>query len=212
MPVVAWMMIALGAWLLDSAVKGRAPISTLKDIIGSGSLANRNAHLDRGAVVVPTSATTSSSSASASPQGIPGPTSGGTGAANDNSGPPNTARPPGDVNTWISQAFAILEANGVSPSQLDANAMAQIINGESSGDPYAINRYDINWQNGHASKGVAQTIPETFNAHSLPGYTDIWNPVDNIIASVRYQIATYGSMANTPGVASINSGGGYRPY
>ena len=43
-----------------------------------------------------------------------------------------------------------------------------------------------NAQAGHPSKGLMQCIDSTFNAHSLPGHTDIYNPVDNIIAGVAY--------------------------
>jgi SLT domain-containing protein len=57
-----------------------------------------------------------------------------------------------------------------------------------------------------------QCIDSTFNAHKLPGHNDIWNPVDNIIAGVRYSVSRYGSLGNVPGIKAIHSGGGYVGY
>jgi SLT domain-containing protein len=57
-----------------------------------------------------------------------------------------------------------------------------------------------------------QTIGPTFASNALPGHGDIWNPVDNIIAGVRYSISRYGSVSNVPGVAGLRSGGGYQGY
>lgn len=65
---------------------------------------------------------------------------------------------------------------------------------------------------GHPSKGLMQCIDSTFNAHKLPGHDDIYNPVDNIIAGVRYTIDRYGSIANTPGLQAMSQGGGYVGY
>lgn len=38
MIIVGWLVVALAAWLLDSAVRNRAPIATLKEIVQSGEL------------------------------------------------------------------------------------------------------------------------------------------------------------------------------
>lgn len=65
---------------------------------------------------------------------------------------------------------------------------------------------------GHPSKGLMQCIDSTFNAHKLPGHNDIYNPVDNIIAGVRYTMSRYGSIANTPGLQAMSHGGGYVGY
>ena len=94
----------------------------------------------------------------------------------------------------------------------EAASLHQIIQHESGGDPNAINNYDINAQEGHPSIGLTQTIQPTFNSYALPGHGDIRNPVDNIIAGVRYALARYGSLDNVPGVAAVHHGQSYVGY
>jgi cell wall-associated NlpC family hydrolase len=36
--IVGWLAVALAAWMLDSAIRNRAPISTLKEIVQTGQL------------------------------------------------------------------------------------------------------------------------------------------------------------------------------
>ncbi|WP_051944467.1 lytic transglycosylase domain-containing protein [Streptacidiphilus rugosus] len=99
-----------------------------------------------------------------------------------------------DLSGWIAQAQAILAADGdhVPPAAaISARAMT-----ESSGNPNAINNWDSNAAAGTPSKGLMQTIDSTFATYALPGHTDIWNPVDNIVAAVRYANATYGAFEN----------------
>ena len=57
-----------------------------------------------------------------------------------------------------------------------------------------------------------QTIDSTFNAYKMPGMNDIWNPIHNAVASIRYTQARYGSIFKTPGIASMAKGGGYQGY
>jgi SLT domain-containing protein len=40
-------------------------------------------------------------------------------------------------------------------------------------------------------------IYPTFNTWALPGHTNVMNPVDSIITSVRYANHTYGAFENT---------------
>ncbi|BDU05239.1 transglycosylase SLT domain-containing protein [Nocardia cyriacigeorgica] len=126
-------------------------------------------------------------------------------------GPPRTM-PSGRQSQWIDQAMRVLAENGYDTTQIDRSAIAAIIQHESSGNPHAINLWDSNAAAGIPSKGLMQTIDPTFNAYSLPGHRDIWNPVDNIIAGVRYSIDRYGSVSNVPGIASMREGGAYMGY
>ncbi|MBU3066846.1 transglycosylase SLT domain-containing protein [Nocardia sp. NEAU-G5] len=126
--------------------------------------------------------------------------------------PAPAVRPSGDVKQWIEEAKKILIAAGVRPDQIDENAIATIIENESGGDPNAINNWDSNAAAGHPSKGLMQCIDSTFNSYAVPGHTDIWNPVDNIVAATRYSIATYGGLDNVPGVKAVAGGGSYVGY
>ena len=85
-----------------------------------------------------------------------------------------------------------------------------IITAESNWDPTAINNSDSNAAAGHPSQGLMQTIPSTFSAYSLGG--SITDPVSNIVAGIRYILATYGSISNVPGIKSKAAGGAYVGY
>lgn len=113
----------------------------------------------------------------------------------------------GDLDSWLLQA---LEATGQSADLLPYLRTMAIK--ESSGRPDAINKWDSNWKAGHPSKGLLQTIDSTFNAHKLPGHDDIWNPVDNAIAAIRYAVSRYGSLENVPGIKAMARGGKYIGY
>lgn len=118
----------------------------------------------------------------------------------------------GDVDTWIASALEVLYANGVAPAQTDAADLREIIMRESSGNPAAVNKTDSNWAAGHPSFGLMQTIPSTFDAHALGGYTDKNDPVAQIIAGARYAISRYGSIHEVPGLVALRSGQPYVGY
>ncbi|MFE9578762.1 transglycosylase SLT domain-containing protein [Nocardia sp. NPDC006044] len=134
------------------------------------------------------------------------------GSGSPSSSAPTGPMPSGDMAKWIAEAKQKLIEMGYDPKDIDERAIAMIIEHESAGNPYAENQWDSNWVAGHPSKGLMQTIDSTFNAYKAPGHDDIWNPVDNIIAGVRYSIDTYGSVNNVPGVVAVNSGGAYQGY
>ncbi|MET7329161.1 transglycosylase SLT domain-containing protein [Nonomuraea sp. NPDC005650] len=131
------------------------------------------------------------------------------------SGPPPAGggpAPTGQVKEWIEQAITILEKNGVPASKMNASDIWMIIQHESGGNPNAINNWDSNAAKGTPSKGLMQTIDPTFNSYALAGHKNIYNPVDNIIAGVRYAISRYGSVSNVPGVVNTKNGAGYVGY
>jgi uncharacterized protein YukE len=128
------------------------------------------------------------------------------------SGGPPSSPPPGNVQQWIQQAMQVLEQNGVPASALNANDIWTIIQHESGGNPNAINLWDSNAQAGHPSKGLMQCIDSTFQAHMLPGHGNIYNPVDNIIAGVRYALSRYGSIESVPGIVAVHDGHSYVGY
>ncbi|WP_270583824.1 transglycosylase SLT domain-containing protein [Bacillus smithii] len=113
----------------------------------------------------------------------------------------------GSVSEWISAAMAI---TGVPSSWL--GPLVTLAMHESGGNPRAINLWDSNYRAGHPSKGLMQTIDSTFNAYKLPGMNDIWNPVHNAVAAIRYMLARYGSIGNVPGIRNLARGKGYVGY
>lgn len=96
-----------------------------------------------------------------------------------------------NLSSWIAQAQAILAAHGdhvPSAAAIRARAMT-----ESSGNPLAENHWDSNQARYGGTYGLMQLIHPTFNTWALRGHTNILNPVDSIIASVRYANHTYGA-------------------
>lgn len=85
-----------------------------------------------------------------------------------------------------------------------AGSVLRRMNQESGGNPNAINLWDSNAAAGIPSKGLMQTIDPTFQAHMDPGHGDIWDPEDNLRASMNYAVATYGGLA-----AAYDRAGGY---
>lgn len=118
----------------------------------------------------------------------------------------------GQVGRWIAQAQTILEAHGLPLSKMNAKDINTIIKFESGGNPSAVNNWDSNAAAGHPSKGLMQTIGPTFNSYKLPGHHNILNPIDNIIAGVRYAVSRYGSISNVPGIRAVHAGGHYVGY
>ncbi|MDX3260699.1 NlpC/P60 family protein [Streptomyces sp. MI02-2A] len=126
----------------------------------------------------------------------------------DNGNNAGGALPTGNLKSWIKSALGILHQD-TSANERYVNTIAMH---ESGGNPRAQNNWDSNAKAGHPSKGLMQTIDSTFNHYSLAGHKNIWNPVDNIIAGVRYAESRYGSLANVPGIKSMANGGAYKGY
>ncbi|RKT51604.1 transglycosylase SLT domain-containing protein [Saccharothrix australiensis] len=144
--------------------------------------------------------------------GVGGGGGGGMGGLGPSGGPPSSGPPPGNVEQWIREAIRILQANGIPVTEENIDEIWTIIEKESGGNPHALNDWDSNAAKGTPSKGLMQCIDPTFQAHKLPGHDDIWNPVDNIIAGVRYTFSRYGGFEGHPGLKSMAGGGGYQGY
>ncbi|MCF3106093.1 transglycosylase SLT domain-containing protein, partial [Streptomyces roseoverticillatus] len=99
-----------------------------------------------------------------------------------------------NVDGWISEAVDILQAKGI-PASYDG--IKRNVMRESTGNPRAINNWDVNAVNGVPSKGLLQMIDPTFKAYHVEGTSwDIYDPVANITAACNYAADKYGSMDN----------------
>ncbi|MBL1086334.1 transglycosylase SLT domain-containing protein [Streptomyces actinomycinicus] len=99
-----------------------------------------------------------------------------------------------NLDGWIRQALDIMKSKGIPGSY---NGLHKNIMRESSGNPNAINNWDINAINGIPSKGLLQVIPPTFQAYHVAGTSwNIYDPVANITAAANYAADKYGSIDN----------------
>ncbi|GHI08753.1 lytic transglycosylase [Streptomyces cellostaticus] len=99
-----------------------------------------------------------------------------------------------NLDGWIRQALDIMKSKGIPGSY---NGLHRNIMRESSGNPQAINDWDVNAVNGIPSKGLLQVIPPTFNAYHVAGTSwNIYDPVANITAAANYAADKYGSIDN----------------
>jgi hypothetical protein len=99
-----------------------------------------------------------------------------------------------NLDGWIRHSLAIMAEQHI-PGSYDG--IYRNIIRESSGNPNAINLWDINAQNGIPSKGLLQVIDPTFQAYHVPGTSwNIYDPVANITAACNYAYHVYGSMDN----------------
>ena len=95
------------------------------------------------------------------------------------------------LHWWICHVEAVLERHGTPRRKLNTGAAYIVVQHESGANPHAYNGWDINAAQGHPSEGIAQVIGPTFHAYALHGYSNIWDPVDNMIAAFRYAISRY---------------------
>jgi hypothetical protein len=108
------------------------------------------------------------------------------------SGPPPSAGHPAsrvDRARWIGDAVQLLIEHGVDPSRIDTQRIAEIVDRGSGGNPHAVNLNDPSAQNGYPPKGLMQIPDPVFQRHHLPSHPNIWMPVDNLVAGIRWQLA-----------------------
>ena len=111
------------------------------------------------------------------------------------------------VERWRNVAIRALKMTG-QYSTSNLNALLNQMRTESNGNPKAINNWDINAKNGTPSKGLLQVIDPTFRQYAMPGFnSNIYDPLSNILASIRYALSRYGSLsAAYRGVGYENGG------
>lgn len=132
---------------------------------------------------------------------------------------------PGPARSWISEALA-----GAAVTRDWLQGLSILGKYESGWNPRSINLWDSNFRAGYPSRGLAQTIPQTFNANkraSARAYTgdlgyangrdlgnpgDIYDPIENLIAAINYIKRRYGHIRDLPGVQSVMRGGGWVGY
>jgi hypothetical protein len=99
-----------------------------------------------------------------------------------------------NLDGWIRQSLDIMHKKGI-PGTYEG--IHRNIIRESSGNPKAINLWDINARNGIPSKGLLQVINPTFDRYHVSGTShNIYDPVANITAACNYAADRYGTMDN----------------
>lgn len=99
-----------------------------------------------------------------------------------------------NLDGWIRESLDIMKKKNIPGTYegLHRNIMR-----ESSGNPNAVNDWDINARNGIPSKGLLQVIQPTFDAYHVKGTPKkLTDPVANITAAANYAADRYGSIDN----------------
>lgn len=98
------------------------------------------------------------------------------------------------VQQWADLAEKALRlTNQYSVSNL--NALLMQMQHESGGNPNAINLWDSNAKKGIPSKGLMQVIDPTFRSYAMSPYdSNIYDPLSNMVAAIRYTVSRYGSL------------------
>lgn len=106
---------------------------------------------------------------------------------------PNGRRFHRNVKRWANLVRSVMREHRIKRRYL-RGILAQIQQ-ESSGNPYAVNRWDSNARRGTPSKGLLQVIAPTYKAHAKPGFRRLKYqtvPYTNIWASLNYVKRNYG--------------------
>lgn len=123
---------------------------------------------------------------------------------------PVGAGPGGGVEQWRPVVQDLLRRYKF-PMEWEHNTMRRMAQENASGDPGAVNDYDVNWQNGIPSVGLMQVTRPAYMDHKDPAldkgpykYGVSIDPAANIGASMRYGMSRYGSLP-----AAYDRAGGY---
>jgi hypothetical protein len=106
------------------------------------------------------------------------------------------------MRSW---AKAGLQAAGLPGTPAEVSTIVYTMSRESGGNPRSENTTDSNARAGHPSRGLMELIPENFARYHVPGTSsNVFDPVANVAASVRYMIARYGHIV---GMSPYEKGG-----
>ncbi|MEU6531547.1 transglycosylase SLT domain-containing protein [Streptomyces sp. NPDC046928] len=101
---------------------------------------------------------------------------------------------PNNLDGWIREALDIMKKHKIPGTY---HGLHKNIMRESSGNPNAINDWDINAINGVPSIGLLQIIKPTFDTYHVPGTAwSQYDPVANLTAAANYAAHRYGSIDN----------------
>jgi SLT domain-containing protein len=115
--------------------------------------------------------------------------------------------PGGPNDRWTGTIMQALRLAGLPTTGPYVSAWQRQIQTESGGNPRAVQRvHDINSIMGNHARGLVQVIPPTFAAYAMPGMRDIFNPLHNLTAGMRYARSRYGI---TGMLSAIGQGRGY---
>lgn len=116
----------------------------------------------------------------------------------------------GDVESWRPLVLQALRMLGLPMDWADITLRR--MNQESGGNPRAVNLWDVNAKRGDPSKGLMQVIASTFRAYrDTRAPDDVFDPLANILASMKYATARYGSLPAAYGRPGGYDNGGYLP-
>lgn len=111
------------------------------------------------------------------------------------------------VTQWLPTVVRALKMEGQYNLLNVARTLFQMKT-ESGGNPMAINLWDSNAKKGIPSKGLMQVIDPTFRAYARKGFDkNIYDPLSNILASIRYAVSRYGSLARAYRGKGYENGG-----
>lgn len=104
-------------------------------------------------------------------------------------------------------ARAGLAAAGVSVTPGNVALIVARMIQESGGNPHSENTWDSNAKAGHPSRGLMELIPENFEKYHVAGTANnVFDPVANVAAAVRYMLARYHHLVGSTGQGYAEGG------